>query len=112
VLIELWDTHNSKHNSLSLAGAVLPSPVPTFLLSPGGVAAAITLRQPNGVGASPGASIQALTLHAQYENLDGASSPSETASLQLYDCAAACAPNAVIVAWTNNGQQRYAQITG
>jgi hypothetical protein len=111
VTISLTDTSSGHHNQMSLLGTSSLSPVPTFLLSPKGVAAAIVLRQPAGAGAPPGAGIQVLTMRNQYENLDGASPPSEIANLQLYDCAAGCAPNTVIVAWTHSGTQMYAQIS-
>lgn len=32
--------------------------------------------------------------------------------LQLWDCAASCAPMTTLVAWTEDGAQRYAQVTG
>jgi hypothetical protein len=112
--IELLDTRTGQHNVVSLGGipfGEVGSPVPAFLLSPNGVAAAIVVREAHGIGAVPGAGVQVLTLHSQDENLDGASPPSEIANLQLYDCTAGCAANTTIVAWTNGGQQRYAQIT-
>jgi hypothetical protein len=112
VTISLSDTSTGQQNEMSLLGISSLSPVPTFLLSPNGVAAAIVLRQPAGVGASPGAGIQILTLNSHIENLDGASPPSEIANLQLQNCTAAdCAPNAVTVAWTNQGAQHSTRIT-
>jgi hypothetical protein len=42
----------------------------------------------------------------------GPESSTTLANLQLYNCAAGCPSNAVIVAWTDNGLQRYAQVSG
>jgi hypothetical protein len=112
--IELVNTRTGQHNVLSLGGipfGQVGSPVPAFLLSPNGVVAAIVVREANGIGAVPGTSLQVLTLHSQDENLDGASPPSEIANLRLYDCTAGCVAKTTILAWTNGGQQRYAQIT-
>jgi hypothetical protein len=115
--IELWDTRSGQHNSLTVGGFVASFSLPTLLLSPNGVAAAIDVSSRymieggQYVAQPPGASVDVLTLQSKEQNLDGASPPSQIANLQLYDCAAGCTPNTTTVAWTNGGQQHYAQIT-
>lgn len=114
--IELWDTRSGQHTVLTDGGFVAGFSLPTLLLSPHGVAAAIdvTSRYTDQLGQHvaqpPVASITALTLHTQ-QGLDSASPPAAIANLQLYDCSAGCPPNTTIVAWTNSGQQRYSQIS-
>ena len=115
--IELLDTRSGQRNALTVGGFAASFSLPTLVLSPNGVAAAVVVISPYSVMggqyiAQPlSASIQVLTLHAQDQNLDDASPPSEIANLQLYDCAAGCATNTTTVAWTNGGVQHYAQIT-
>jgi hypothetical protein len=54
--------------------------------------------------------VVALTVSHGAQILDSGSTLN-LANLQLYDCAASCPSNAVIVAWTDNGEQRYAQVS-
>jgi hypothetical protein len=90
-------------------------PAPEFALSPNGVAAWIV----DSAAAAPDAPDPAPMLQVLTASMIGAttldSSPPDSApvlaNLQLYDCATGCAPNTVIVAWTHNGQQRFAPIS-
>lgn len=115
--IELWDTRTRQHNVLLLGGDFVAIPsIPVLLLSPRGVAAAIVVTQsyvgePKAAG-PPVATVEALGMRTEEQDLDSATPPSEIAGLQLYDCAAGCPSTAVVVSWTDNGQQRYAQIGG
>jgi hypothetical protein len=114
--IGLWDTRSGQHNTLTVGGFVAGFSLPTLLLSPNGVAAAIVVTQPynnvNGqyVAGPVAAGVTTLTLHTQ-ESLDSASPPTEISNLQLYDCATGCAPDTAVVAWTHSGERRYAQIS-
>lgn len=114
--IELWDTRTGQHNALPFGGGTVTLPsVPALLLSPSGVAAAVVVTQyytgePKYPG-PPFATVVALGIHIEGQNVDSAGPPSEIAGLQLYDCATACAANSVIMAWTHAGAQRYAEIT-
>jgi hypothetical protein len=84
-----------------------PASDPDFLLSPTGVVARID----KGLLAYPPGAVEALTLDGSV-TLDTAGAPSDLANLQIYNCAAGCARNATVVAWTNSGVQRYAEVTG
>jgi hypothetical protein len=106
----LWDTRTNRNNHLQPGGTVLS--LPAFALSPRGVAAEIVLSSPNGVPPQPvAATIKALTLGTIDYDLDGGQQ-SDLGNLQLYDCAAGCAPNDVVVSWMHSGAQRYAQVAG
>ena len=100
-LLTLQDVQTGKGIQI---GETQLGPVPPLVLSPRGVAVWIVTRQFT--------QIEALTI-AGPESLDYGPDPSTVmANLALYNCAAGCAHNAVIVAWTDNGQQRYAQVSG
>jgi hypothetical protein len=109
--MSLWDTRNGQNNTMYVGGNV-SNPVQAFLLSPHGVAAAITVSQQSEVDTFPGASVEALTLNSSGPVTVTSSPPSDIANLELYDCAAGCAPDTVIVAWTQSGAQQYAQVQG
>ena len=76
-----------------------------LLLLPRGIAAWFTC--PGIYPNPPDQSLQAFSFHT------GKSLTFDTgqlAHLQLYNCAAGCARNKIIVAWTHSGAQRYAQL--
>jgi hypothetical protein len=60
---------------------------------------------------SNGQTVDAMTT-TNVEFLDTTSDGETLANLQLYGCAAGCAPNTTVVAWTHSSQQRYAQVQG
>ena len=112
-------TGRSNVDSFAAPSTALTGP---FVLSPSGVAAWIPSGGfVSGGGATLESSVIALTLTAT-KTLDqyrGLGTPplvhqglgtSPFSNLQLYDCAAGCAPNTTIVAWTYNGAQRYAKV--
>jgi hypothetical protein len=117
----LWDTSTGQNQvgerygavdaAFSGAGQSIPFPDPDFLLSRNGVVVRLEAVLSNHAPPPPPGAIEALTLNGLIE-LDRASSPSDLANLQLYDCSARCVPNTTVVAWTNLGNQRYAQVTG
>ena len=116
-LVSLWDTRSGNHNEVVVSGSPV---VTTLLLSPSGVAAWIVFG-PNGNPeefGGPIASVAVLTLHNE-EVLDSANFwgsngapvyPPVLGNLQLYNCAAGCAPDTTVVAWTHSGEPRYAQV--
>jgi hypothetical protein len=99
----ILDTETGRH-------AAIRAPVVRFAVSRSGVLAEIA----DGYGhGGIGSILAVVTIGNAGETLDTAwPDPTALANLQLYDCAAACAPNTVVVAWTDNGQQRYAQASG
>jgi hypothetical protein len=104
----LWlaDTRTGVHVYTYTINPTLPPP-PVFVLSPNGVTAWIVYSS-SPVKNAPGQTmLQALT-GAGSTVLD---SDPALANLALYDCAASCPSNTTIVAWTNNGQQRYAEVS-
>jgi hypothetical protein len=105
----LWDTRSGRASSAPDTPTI-PS-TPDVVLSPNGVATWIVSWVP--AHAVPTTQVEVLTGHADLV-LDRVSPPGAgtLANLQLYDCAAGCAPNTTIVAWTNDGAQRYAAVTG
>jgi hypothetical protein len=102
----LWDTRTAQRN-IDAPGFVESTPL--LALSPKGVLATI-LTLANTSSHSEDSALQVVT-PTSFEELDTAAAGG-LSNLQLYDCSARCAPNAVTVAWTDNGQQRYAQVTG
>ena len=98
-------------------GEIGPRPS-TLLLSLGGVATWLrtTDTSPHDVSANWTSEVQALSVHSgQTLTLDsvpvsGPTDPGGLANLALYQCAAGCAPNTTVVAWTHSGEQRYAQV--
>jgi hypothetical protein len=107
--VVLWDTRTGQSNPD--APGLFQSP-PTFVLSPDGVLAAVfTLEYSNGMGGGSNEDVLHVLTPTSYQQLDDGPSGG-LSNLQLYDCAAGCAPDTVIVAWTHSGEQRYAQVAG
>jgi hypothetical protein len=102
----LWDTRTGQANLASGFKQASAS-----LLSPAGVAVRFVTITQQSPTSSYETVVQALTPSAFY-NLDyGYNAGLDAfAHLQLFDCTAGCAPNAVIVAWTHSGEQRYGEV--
>lgn len=100
--VALWGLRGHLENE---TGGCSSSPC-SFLLSPTGVAAWI----------SPPAELRPPTLFVLTIPHDRAPASLDSGdglgNLQLYRCAAGCAPNTTVVAWTHSGGQRYAHVTG
>jgi hypothetical protein len=83
---------------------------PDFRLAANGVVARIDAF--SGVkDAPPTGSVIALTLVSSVVLGSSTNPSSELDDLQLFSCAAGCRSNTVIVAWTDDGQPRYAQVS-
>jgi hypothetical protein len=91
---------------------------PPLVLSRNGIAAWIVAIGPVSPGDTPHIELGALSFAGPpyFVNAtgptDGPWPGTDLGNLALYNCAAGCPSNAVIVAWTDNGQQRYAQVQG
>lgn len=84
------------------------SPTSAVELSENGVAARVATYLQRG---GPITAVEVLTLFSSAW-LDRDSVPGSITDVQLYGCAAGCAPQTTVVAWKHNGVRRYAEVTG
>ena len=108
----MWiiDTRTGRSRHAGDAGATSQQAVATspVELSDDGVAVRIATYLRRG---GPITVVEALTPSSSTW-LDDDSAPGSITDIQLYDCAAGCAPDTTVVAWTHDGQRRYATVTG